>query len=491
MYAAIWIPQLALQAVLRSEAFSSSACVAILRETAQRSIIFQVNSFATHYGVMAGQTVSQAIAKCKDLQVRPRKPLTEKAARNTLFNCIYTLTPIIEETSEETYTLQLQGIAPSSLKLRIHELLEQLQQHGFSPRIGVAATPDWANYAAKCAQPMLWIDDTKTVFKDISIHTAVEDPKLRSILRQWGIRTLADFAKLSQQAIGERLGKAGLGVWRSLHNSQQRILQIKSPPVEFKSMMELEFEICTLEPLLFVLNRMLEELCLQLKSNFLKAQILILQLSLENRQHYRRVFKLPEPTLNRDKMKQVLHTHLENLQTHSSITVVSLEIVPTDASDHQTQIFQQQVKDPWKFASTLHQLIGLVGSENVGTPHLKDTHEPDAFSMEALPSSLEPLRDSKTRNLFSVHQVKLQRFRPPLSAKVQTHEGKPASLSTRQENPYFSGMISGLRGPWHLSGTWWDSRHWRRMEWDIQVESGSLLRLVYSNGKWFIEGAYG
>lgn len=494
MYAAIWIPQLALQSVLRTEAFPGNACVALLRETAQRSIIYQVNSFAARYGVTEGQTVSQAVAKCKELQVRPRKPLAEKAAKATLFNCIYTLTPLIEETFEDLYTIQLRGLNATTLQEQIHELLLQLKKQGFFPQIGVAETPDWANYAARCADPLLWIKDTHTMFQAISIHTAVDDPSLKAILKQWGVHSLADFAKLPQQAIAERLGRAGLEIWRSLHNKNQRILRIKTPPVEFKSCIELEFEIETLDPLLFVLNRIIDQLCMQLKSAFLKAQVLILQLTLDDKSNYRRIFKLPEPTLQKEKLAQVLHTHLENLQTSTAITSVALEMVPTEAADHQSQLFQHQVKDPWKFNTTIHQLIGLVGSENVGTPLLKDSHEPDAFSMMALTQTLEPPPEDDASSLFQLRQLHLQRYRPPKPAKVILKDRTPIILqvvSSREDESKISGNILSVRGPWHLSGSWWDQRYWKRMEWDVQLENGSLLRLVYSRQKWFIEGAYG
>jgi len=491
MYAAIRIPQFALQAALRTEAFGPEACVAVLRETAQRSIIFQANSFASRYGVREGQTVSQAIAKCRDLLVRPRKPLAEKAARLTLFSCIYAYTPFIESTSEESYTLQLQGIPAPSLHARIRDLLTQLKQLGFSPQIGVAETADWANYAAICAQPLLWIEDAKVMFKEISIHAAVDDPQLRSILSQWGIKTLADFAALSQQAIGERLGRPGLLIWQSLHRKNQRLLKIESPPVECKSCMELEFEIESLEPLLFVINRLIEQLCLQLKANFLKAQVLILQLDLDDKRRYRKLFKLPEPTLNRQKMQQVLHTHLENLQTTAAIQAVSLEIIPTDAADHQPQLFQQQVKDPWQLASTLHQLIGLVGSENVGTPVLRNSHEPDAFTMKPLSHTLDPLPGAVERSFFEVHQLKLQRFRPPQPVTVKLQDTQLLSIVSNLPNPAYSGCVLSQRGPWRLSGNWWDPTRWSRMEWDVQLESGSLLRLLYTQKKWYLEGAYG
>jgi len=40
-----------------------------------------------------------------------------------------------------------------------------------------------------------------------------------------------------------------------------------------------------------------------------------------------------------------------------------------------------------------------------------------------------------------------------------------------------SGKISDQRGPYFLSGNWWDEKSWGRAEWDVQLESGDLVRV--------------
>ena len=32
------------------------------------------------------------------------------------------------------------------------------------------------------------------------------------------------------------------------------------------------------------------------------------------------------------------------------------------------------------------------------------------------------------------------------------------------------------RGPYLLSGNWWDGESWARAEWDVQLEDGELVR---------------
>ena len=486
MYAVIWFQNFSLQAVLRMERFEAESAIAILRETIHRSIIYQVNSIAARYGVKEGHTVSQALAKCKHLQVRPIKPLAEKSAKHTIFSCLYALTPFIEESAYDRYTIRLSGIPAAQQKTRIRQLFKSLRKAGFFPQIGVAATVDWAHYAAKCASPLLWVEDASDFFKEVSIRIAVDDEQMRQILQQWGIHTLGEFADLPMQAVAKRLGKDGLTLWQSLHSGQQRILEIAHPPQEYEAGIEMEYEIETLEPLLFILNRLIEQLCLQLKCAFMQAKVLIFELRMDDGGHYRRVFKLPEPTTRQDKLRQVLETHLENLHTSSAIKAVAIEAVPTEAVDHQPQLFQHSVKDIWKFSSTLHQLIGLVGSENVGTPQLQDDHLPDSFRMEAPVQVLEKVAPPQI-SLTTKPALRLQRFRPSLPASVQLRKGKPVTI----QSGFLEGRIRDRRGPWHLSGTWWDPRYWKRVEWDVELEDGPLLRIVFTQGRWFIEGSYG
>jgi protein ImuB len=486
MYAVIWFQNFSLQAVLRTERFEANAAIVILRETVHRSIIYQVNSIAARYGIKEGHTVSQAIAKCRQLQVRPIKPLAEKSAKNTIFSCLYSTTPLIEERAYDRYTIDLSGIPETQQRERIQHLLQSLRTLGFFPQIGVAASPEWAHYAAKCAEPLLWVDNAHDFFKEVSIPIAVENEKMQLILKQWGIHTLGAFAALPKQAVAKRLGMEGLALWQSLYNPQQRILEIKQPPQEFEAKVEMEYEIETLEPLLFILNRLIEQLCLQLTCAFLQAKVMILELTMDDGDRYRRIFKLPEPTTRKEKLRQVIETHLENLQTSSAITTVYLQVIPTEASNRQPQLFQHSVKDPWKFSSTLHQLIGLVGSENVGTPRLRDVHLPDSFRMEP-PAQILEKATPPHMPLSRTTSLRLQRFRPSLPAHVKVIHGKPVSIQSK----LVSGAVQSRRGPWHLSGAWWDPHHWKRTEWDIGLEDGTLLQIVFTRDNWFVEGVYG
>ena len=47
-----------------------------------------------------------------------------------------------------------------------------------------------------------------------------------------------------------------------------------------------------------------------------------------------------------------------------------------------------------------------------------------------------------------------------------------------------------LAGPWKNSGNWWDRESWNREEWDVELASGGLYRVVWEAGQWVIDGVY-
>jgi hypothetical protein len=65
-------------------------------------------------------------------------------------------------------------------------------------------------------------------------------------------------------------------------------------------------------------------------------------------------------------------------------------------------------------------------------------------------------------------------------------EDNPAHLRSAE----IHGKIINERGPYFLSGNWWDEKSWACAEWDLQLQSGELLRCHESEGTWKVDGIY-
>src|SRR5207302_4493178 len=92
---------------------------------------------------------------------------------------------------------------------------------------------------------------------------------LLATLARWGIRNLHALAALPGVALSERLGQEGLRLQQLARGAASRTLVPVEAPLVFEEAIELEHPITLLEPLAFLLNRLLEQLCARLGSRAL------------------------------------------------------------------------------------------------------------------------------------------------------------------------------------------------------------------------------
>jgi protein ImuB len=320
------------------------------------------------------------------------------------------------------------------------------------------------------------------------------------ILHKWGIHTLGQFAALDREQLGARLGPEAIRMWERANGQSDRMLKLIRPPESFEESFEFENEIETAEPLLFMLRRFLEQFAIQLSGIYLVTKELTLRITFTNKQIYERIFKIPQPTNNVDLLFRMLHTHLENFKSEYPIVAVALNAQPIKPAREQFGLFETTLRNPHQLSETLARLTGLLGADHVGTPVLEETHRVDAFRMERFlwnwtstggnggRSSATPGAHPKARGSSPLHTLglALRRFRSAPSASVLLHEDRPMHIRGAD----VSGKIIDLRGPYLISGNWWDEKSWAHAEWDLQLDARDLVRCHESEATWRIDGIY-
>jgi len=343
----------------------------------------------------------------------------------------------------------------------------------------------------------------------------IEVQEIFAILHKWGIHTLGQLAALDKEQLGARLGPEAIRMWERANGQSNRLLKLIRPPESFQESFEFEREIETAEPLLFMLHRFLEQLTVRLAAIYLVANELTLRITFANsrqdepavpgKQSYERVFKIPQPTNDVDLLFRMLQTHLENFRSEHPIVAVALSAEPIKPAGEQFGLFETTLRNPHQLSETLARLTALLGGDRIGTPVLQETHRPDAFRMQLFawssnkpPSSSPspshgekesplPEGEGRVRGPHAILQwVALRRFRPAISASVLQDEDTPAHVRSAA----ISGKIIAQRGPYFLSGNWWDEKSWGRAEWDVQLQNGQLVRCHESEGTWKIDGVY-
>ena len=309
------------------------------------------------------------------------------------------------------------------------------------------------------------------------------------ILHKWGIHTVGQLAALDKEQLGARLGPEAIRMWERANGQSNRVLKLIQPPESFEENFEFENEIETAEPLLFMLRRFLEQLAVRLAAIYVVAKELTLRITFANKQSYERVFKIPQPTNDVDLLFHMLQTHLENFQSEHPIVAVALSARSITPAGEQFGLFETTLRNPHQLSETLACLAALLGADRVGTPVLEETHRPDAFRMEpfswAVASAL-PVNHQSVLDSHALRTAALRRFRPPVSASVLLDQDNPAHVRSSD----IHGKIINQRGPYFLSGNWWDEKSWVRAEWDLRLEGGELVRCHESERTWKVDGIY-
>ena len=534
-YAVLQIVDFALQAVVRTEAGLAGKPVALLDDRLKKALVVQTNVLARAAGVLPGLTATQAMARCADIVLRPRSAAAEQEAEAALLTVSRSLSPRVERTAAGVCTIDLTGKTSATHLPDSHEAVERLRSMGLDATAGIGRTPFLALYAAHVAgmKPsdvgrdlpipprerarrgqvtppysvapdcsrnreqaspqrlgdsasavgVLAVQDERSFLSPLPLAVVDPSAELAAILERWGIRTLGALTALPKPEIGRRLGQAGIDLWERAAGETDRPIEPSSIGEAFEAAMDLETEIETLEPLLFILRRFVDRLALQLTNARVVAAELALGLQLVDETGYQRGFRLPEPTGDPDILFRALHTHLETLHTDSAIQGVRLVITPTRPLVRQHGLFDTGLRDPHGFAETLARLEAVVGADRVGTPRLETTHRPDAFLLE---KPVDVVGPQPLLPILPPLGLPLRRFRPPAEAQVTIDARGPESLRCSIAN----GAVKRRRGPWRRSGEWWKPECWAAEEWDVELERGGLFRLSLRAGQWSVEGMY-
>lgn len=486
MFSVIYSPDLALQAAVRMESLPSGKPVALLEEVGKKSAVTQMSASARAAGVRLGMTAPQAIARCGEVVLRSRTATGDEAAREVLTTAAFTLSPRVEETEEEVRTIDLRGVEMEGFAARGEKLVEELEKLGLAVRIGAGGNPLLALLAARWADPVLVVTDDRSFLAELPVAAADPSARMADILEQWGVRTLGALSRLPRHQVARRLGVEGIALWDRACGRGERVLRLATLPEKFEEHLELEHEVETLEPLLFLLRRFIGQLSMRLETAYRVAEEVSLELELADGSRYERSFRLPEPTREAEVLFRMLHTHLEGVRTEFGIVSVGLRIVPCRPVSKQQDLFSAALKDPYEFSETMARLVAVAGSGNVGSPRLEPTHRPDAFRLEPLGEIQGKWEKEKASPVWA-EGLPMWRYRPPVRVRVRVERGRPVAVDSR----ILAGGIRQVRGPWRLSGDWWEPRRWAREEWDVEMESGGIYRLVREKGEWFLEGTYG
>ncbi len=557
MFACIYIPDFPVEAIVRSEPLLRARAVAVLDGKPPVVCVIALNEKARCLGMEAGMTKLQA-AIFADTILRQRSPEQEKAAHAALLDMAFGFSPRVENTADDRLLLDLSGMERlhGSSAAMARELATRMNAAGLEGNVAIAVNPDSAMHAA-CGftgttvipageearrlgvLPLhILLDSFQLPPKERRAIAARESEQLREqmldTLERWGVRDFRTLALLPEHALASRLGEAGARLQRLARGAEMRTLTLCDAESRFEEALELESPVETLEPLSFLLNRLLEQLCARLESRALAAHELHIRLQLEKRvadeetttvdelhttvsdnvtdgDLYERHLRLPVAMRDAKVFLKLLQLDLAAHPPGAPILKLWIAAHPTPPRSAQRGLFMPLTPEAEKLEITLARIISIVGEHRAGIACLLDTHRPDAFAMKRFAGTEEhPISPPTLSETDNASSYALRIFRPARQLRVRTADGRPMALHSPTESDQIplQGKVLWSAGPWRNSGEWWAEHAnagnrngtpgpWDREEWDIALQNQSdssvgLFRIYrdIGTGQWFAHASY-
>jgi protein ImuB len=355
----------------------------------------------------------------------------------------------------------------------------------------------------------------------LPVQTLAPSAEALETLERWGIRTCAALGALPVLELSERLGQEGVRLQELARGAHVRAFVLAEPAESLEEEMELDDAVEDLEPLAFVLGRLLDQVCARLAARALSAAAIRLRFDLgdafekEERVHgknivaarvgvkteaavktYEKVLNLPVPMRDSKMLLKLLRLQLQADPPPGAIVKITLGADPARPRTTQHGLFVPNSPDPEKLELTVARLAKLVGNANIGSPELTDTHRPGEFRMNkffAQPNETRARgRAGGAGKKFAAGgngepaagrrpATGCRIFRPRLAARVELREGKPVKIFFRG----LYGRVVTASGPWKISGDWWREDAWQQEEWDLEIAfeggSGGVSAGVHGN----------
>jgi len=350
-------------------------------------------------------------------------------------------------------------------------------------------------------------------------------PDILATCQRWGLTTCEAVARLPAADLQARLGYRGLWLQRLALGYDPRPLRAQPPDEVFAESLDLEWPIDGLEPLSFVLGRVLDPLCAHLERRDRAAAVVRIVLHLTDRQVHERAIELPVPVREARVLRTLLVLDLEAHPPHAGIDRVTVTVDPVPGRIVQFSLLRKALPSDDQLASLLARLTALMGEGRCGAPALIDSHRPGQVAISAFVPSGSEGHDSGAARLLAALGLKatreagrareheqeparegwldtagyhVRRLRQPWPIEVVLTGRTPTAIRfgiRSRDTTYRDGRIVQAAGPWRSSGAWWQPSTdadgaWDRDEWDVALDSGAAYRVFQdrTSGQWWVEG---
>ncbi len=498
-FACVYIADFLLQAVVRGQPSLGERALALISGAPPLWSVVAANAAAFEAGIQLGMTKAQ-VAQFGNVQICMRSEAQEKAAHAALLDAAWSVSPRVEDTALDTVVLDLEGLTAlfGADENIARELARRVAAIGLAARVAVAANIEVAIHAARGFPGITIIPagEERRRLGALPVGILTTEIETLEILDRWGVETLQALAALPVLQLSERLGQEGVRLNELARGVRQRSLVLAQASSHFEEEMELDDAVEELEPLSFLLGRLLDQLCARLEARGLAVRAVRIRFELQPSfekdfqtlqedlrtkpgvKQYEKVLTLAVPMRNAKTLLKLLRLQLQGEPPAAPIQKIYMMADAAAPRVAQNGLFVPCGPDPEKLEVTIARLGKLVGEGNLGCAELVDSHRPESFRMTRFVVLAEQEKRAVRRQDAGVTKKQresrkavtgLRVMRPAQAVRVELRDEQPVRVYLRG----MRGEVVAASGPWRSSGDWWQEDAWQQDEWDLEIEFSS------------------
>lgn len=432
---------------------------------------------AIHAGVVTGAKLSTALALVASLRVLERVPSLELASLESLASWAETLTSMVSIEAPDSVVIEVAGSLRlfGSLDAIQAKLNEELARRYRDFRLCAAPTATAALWLTRAASAdVLQWQQLASSLAALPLGVTRWPPTVQALLRDLGLRTVGDCARLPRDGFARRVGRAYLAdLDRAFGRAPDLRAELKVP-MTWSSSAELGEESADSALFLEAIEQLLDELVAELKRR--QAQIDSLEIAFAHLHQRPTIenFDLREATHDRERLLQLIEDRLE--RSALPVPAVALRLRtgafrPLEleaASLFETKPLEQREQQLLERLQERFGLGGVYGLRAVAE------HRPERAWAKSLES------DSR-RAVHGAAQL------PGVEARPLWLLPTPVALEARR------GSLKLVSGPERIESGWWDEHDVARDYYTAQNGNGQKLwvfRDCRTRG-WFLHGLFG
>ena len=472
LWIAVALPSLALECLAAADL---EPAVVVEAEQGQLQVVAASQS-AVNAGVVPGTKLSTAITLLASLQVFERVPSLELASLESLASWAVTLSSVVSVEGPDSLLIEVAGSLKlfGTLDAIKAKLGEQLAERYRNFRFCTAPTATAALWLARAASAdVLQWQHLPGRLAALPISVTHWPQTVQALLRDLGLRTVGDCARLPRDGFARRVGRLYLAeLDRALGRSTDLRAEFKAPTT-WSSSAELSEESIDSAVFLEVIEQLLAELTAELRRR--QAQVGSLEIAFLHLHRPPTVesFDLREPTCDRERLLRLIEDRLERTLLPVPALALRIESGPfqplelEDAGLFETKPLEQREQ------LLLERLQERFGSKGVYGLRTVAEHRPEKAWAKRLDSNgghgprAVAWRDKEARPLWLLPT--------------------PVAIEARRDS------LELCSGPERIESGWWDEHDVARDYYRAKNGQGQKLWVFRDHRTrcWFVHGLFG